>query len=162
MTTKQPSAPAAPAPSEPSAALTLSQQERKALKAQAHHLDPVVMLGDAGLTDGVLAETDRSLDSHGLIKVRVGGENRQERQAIAQTMAEALHCAVVQQIGKLIVLWRPKPPESDSASRRKRSPRANFKKTLAAQAELIPKKAPARKLSGATKVTKKAPARKPR
>jgi putative YhbY family RNA-binding protein len=127
-----------------SGALPLAQAERKSLKAQAHHLDPVVMLGDGGLTQAVLAEVDRSLNAHGLIKVRVGGDGKHDRAHLAAAIAQALGAAVVQVIGKLVVLWRPKPPVTESAAQAKRrAPRAQFKKTLAAKADQKPAAKPA-------------------
>ena len=90
------------------AALILSAIERKALKAAAHHLNPVVMIGQEGLTEAVIRETDRSLRAHELIKVRVAGDDRETRQAILEALCEALNCAPVQSIGKLLVLFRPK------------------------------------------------------
>ena len=85
----------------------LSSAERSALRAQAHALSPVVMIGDAGLTDAVGAETDRALSSHGLIKVRVQGDDRAARAAMATELSQRLGCALVQSIGKMLVLWRP-------------------------------------------------------
>lgn len=90
---------------------TLTRDERLALRARAHHLNPVVLLGSAGLTEAVLKETDRALIAHELIKVRVPGADRDERESIAVQMAEQLGAARVQTIGKLLVLYRPRPPE---------------------------------------------------
>jgi putative YhbY family RNA-binding protein len=66
------------------------------------------MIGEAGLTPGVLKEIDRNLDAHGLIKVRVFGDEREERVAIYETICDKLDAAPVQHIGKLLVLYRPK------------------------------------------------------
>ncbi|NCX44348.1 MAG: ribosome assembly RNA-binding protein YhbY, partial [Betaproteobacteria bacterium] len=82
--------------------------ERKALKAAAHHLDPVVIIGQEGLNEAVIRETDRSLKAHALIKVRVAGDDRETRQAMLEALCETLACAPVQSIGKLLVLYRPK------------------------------------------------------
>ena len=90
------------------AALILSTAERKALKAAAHHLNPVVIVGQEGLTEAVIRETDRSLRAHELIKVRVAGDDRETRQAILEALCETLGCAAVQSIGKLLVVYRPK------------------------------------------------------
>jgi len=92
----------------PGVALILSASERKSLKAAAHHLNPVVMIGQEGLSEAVIRETDRSLRAHELIKVRVAGDDRETRQAILEALCEALRCAAVQSIGKLLVLYRPK------------------------------------------------------
>jgi putative YhbY family RNA-binding protein len=91
--------------------IALSPIERKALKARAHHLDPVVMIGDAGLTAPVMKEIDAALKSHELIKVRVLGDDRAVRQAMAAEVAAAMEAGLVQHIGKLLVFFRPAPPE---------------------------------------------------
>lgn len=88
--------------------LKLTPAERSSLRAEAHALSPVVIIGEAGLTPGVLKEIDASLDSHGLIKVRVFGDDREARVAIYDTICEKLDTAPVQHIGKLLVVYRPK------------------------------------------------------
>lgn len=96
--------------------LKITSAERSALRSEAHALDPVVIIGEAGLTPAVLKEIDGSLNSHGLIKVRVFGDDREERVAIYNTICEKLHAAQVQHIGKLLVIFRPKkdaPKESN-------------------------------------------------
>ena len=91
--------------------LTLNRDERLRLRAQAHHLNPVVLLGAAGLTEAVIKETDRALAAHELIKVRLPGDDRDEREAICAQLADRLGAARVQVIGKLLVLYRPRPEE---------------------------------------------------
>jgi len=93
-------------------AIQLSVAERKTHRAEAHHLDPVVMVGNDGLTPAVKKETDAALNAHGLIKVRVLGDDREERETIFQQLAEELNAAPIQHIGKLLVLWRPKPKKA--------------------------------------------------
>lgn len=90
-------------------AIQLTIAQRKAHRAEAHHLSPVVMIGNDGLTAAVKKETDAALNAHGLIKVRVLGDDRTAREAIYQTLADELNAAPIQHIGKLLVLWRPKP-----------------------------------------------------
>lgn len=90
-------------------AIELNTAERRALRADAHHLDPVVMIGGDGLTDPVLKETDSALKAHGLIKVRVLGDDRAAREAILAQICEQLNAAPIQHIGKLLVIWRPIP-----------------------------------------------------
>ncbi len=108
--------------------------ERKALKARAHHLAPVVMIGDAGLTPAVLREIDLALRSHELIKVRVLGDDREARAAIYGAMCADLNAAPVQSIGKLLVLYRPKPEEDQPKPKlRKPSGPRKTKKQLAAR-----------------------------
>jgi RNA-binding protein len=88
--------------------LKLTPAERSALRAEAHGLSPVVMIGEAGLTDAVMKEIDASLDAHGLLKVRVFGDDREARVAMYETICEKLDAAPVQHIGKLLVVFRPK------------------------------------------------------
>ncbi len=116
----------------------LSPLERKALKARAHHLNPVVLIGDAGLTPAVMREIDLAIKSHELIKVRMMGDDRDARTAAYESICEELHCTPVQHIGKLMVLYRPKPVDPATAaaalrSRRPAGPRRT-KKQLAQQA----------------------------
>ena len=90
-------------------AIELTPSERKVHRAQAHHLDPVVMIGSDGLTGTVRKEIDLALNSHGLIKVRVLSDDRDHRNTLFATMAEEFNAAPIQHIGKLLVLWRPMP-----------------------------------------------------
>ena len=94
---------------------SLSPNERKTLKARAHVLDPVVIVGDAGLTPGVLAEIERSLVAHQLIKVRVTGDDREARLAMRDVIVSELDAAPVQAIGKLLILYRPLPVDDATA-----------------------------------------------
>lgn len=87
--------------------IELTPAERKVHRAEAHHLDPVVMIGADGLTPAVHKETDAALSAHGLIKIRVLGDDRDARDAIYQQLADELNAAPIQHIGKLLVLWRP-------------------------------------------------------
>jgi putative YhbY family RNA-binding protein len=88
--------------------IKLTPAERSALRAEAHGLNPVVMIGEAGLTESVLKEISSSLDAHGLIKVRVFGDDREARIAMYEQISADLDAAPVQHIGKLLVLYRPK------------------------------------------------------
>ena len=92
--------------------IQLTIAERKAHRAQAHHLDPVVMIGNDGLTAAVKKEVNAALNAHGLIKVRVLGDDRAQREEMYQSLADELGAAPIQHIGKLLVLWRPKPPKA--------------------------------------------------
>jgi RNA-binding protein len=105
-------------------AIQLTIAERKAHRAEAHHLDPVVMIGNDGLTPAVKKETEAALNAHGLIKVRVLGDDRQQREAIFQELCDTLNAAPIQHIGKLLVLWRPMPEKLKVEDEdRKRGPR---------------------------------------
>ncbi len=93
-------------------AIQLTPAQRKEFRAEAHHLDPVVMIGGDGLTAAVKKEVDAALKAHGLIKVRVFSDDRTERDTFFQTLADELNAAPIQHIGKLLVLWRPKPAKA--------------------------------------------------
>ena len=86
----------------------LTPVERSALRAEAHALKPVVIVGEAGLTPSVIKEIAASLDSHGLIKVRVFGDDREMRNEIYENICTELQAHPVQHIGKLLVIYRPK------------------------------------------------------
>jgi len=102
-------------------AIQLTPAQRKDQRAQAHHLAPVVMIGNEGLTPSVTKEIDAALKAHGLIKVRVFSDDRAAREAMLGTLAESLNAAPIQHIGKLLVLWRPVPPK-DKVEREDRQP----------------------------------------
>lgn len=105
-------------------AIELTTAERKAHRADAHHLNPVVMIGSDGLTPAVVKETDAALKAHGLIKVRVLGDDREARETIYAQLCDELSAAPIQHIGKLLVLWRPLPDkESVADESRKPGPR---------------------------------------
>lgn len=89
--------------------ITLTPAQRKVHRADAHHLDPVVLVGGDGLSPSVKKEIEAALKSHGLIKIRVFSDDRAAREAMLQTLADELDAAPIQHIGKLLVLWRPIP-----------------------------------------------------
>ncbi|MBY0379471.1 MAG: ribosome assembly RNA-binding protein YhbY [Burkholderiales bacterium] len=84
--------------------LTVKQIQH--LKALAHNLDPVVMVGDNGLTDAVIKEIDRNLTAHELIKIRVFGADRDYRSILIKDICEKTNSLLVQHIGKLLILFR--------------------------------------------------------
>lgn len=91
----------------------LTSRERAALKAQAHPLEPLVHVGGAGVTDSVVAEVDRALTAHELIKVKVATDDRAARVAMGDEIAARTDAAVVHRVGKVVILWRPRPdPEA--------------------------------------------------
>ena len=89
----------------------LSAKRRSELRAQAHTLSPLVIIGDKGLTDLVVAEIDRSLKAHELIKVRAAAGERAQRDIWLETICERLGAHAVQQIGKVFVIYRERPEE---------------------------------------------------
>jgi len=82
---------------------------RKALKAKAHKLDPVVHVGAKGLTGEVIAEIDGALRAHELIKVRAGSMERDARDDAFDSICERTGAEAVQQVGKVFVIYRKKP-----------------------------------------------------
>ena len=86
--------------------LKLTPAERSDLRSQAHGLKPVVLIGEAGLSETVVKEIDGALNAHGLIKVRVFGDDREARIEIYDTICADLNAAPIQHIGKLLVLYR--------------------------------------------------------
>ena len=89
----------------------LDRQQILALRARAHHLNPVVMVGQRGLTEAVIRETETALRAHELIKVRVLGDERDERLLIGEELCAATGAQLVQHIGKLLVLYRERPDD---------------------------------------------------
>ena len=85
----------------------LSSRERAALKARAHSLEPVVRIGQAGVTPELAAEVDRALTSHGLIKVSIALDDRDDRRALGDALAERVDAVPVHRVGKILILWRP-------------------------------------------------------
>ncbi len=116
----------------------LSPVQRRTLRAAAHHLNPVVSISQKGLTPSVLAEIDRCLKAHELIKLRLYGIEREVREALFIEICTALNCAEVQHIGNLLVLWRENPKDAaaqESAPVRRRKSEAMTKKQAAARSE---------------------------
>jgi RNA-binding protein len=87
--------------------LSLTPAQRRFLRAQAHSLNPVVLIGDAGLSEAVMKEIERSLASHELIKIKVAGDDREQRASMQADICETLQAAPVQHIGKTLVVYRP-------------------------------------------------------
>ncbi len=87
----------------------VTAEQRRALRAKAHHLRPVVAVGTHGLTPAVLREIDVALKAHELIKIRVFSDVRSERDALLATICGELECAPVQHLGKLLIVWRHNP-----------------------------------------------------
>lgn len=94
--------------------MELSEHQKKHLRGLGHHLKPLIMVGDAGLSDSLLAEYDATLDHHELIKVRVRAGDRDARDAIIDTLCDKSRATLIQRIGNVALLYRPnlsKKPE---------------------------------------------------
>ena len=116
----------------------LSPTQRRTLRAAAHHLKPVVSISQKGLTPSVLAEIDRCLKAHELIKLRLYGIEREVREPLFLEICAALNCAEVQHIGNLLVLWRENPKDAaveKSVVATRRKSEAMTKKQAAARSE---------------------------
>jgi RNA-binding protein len=110
-------------------AIQLTPAQRKEKRAEAHHLDPVVMIGNDGLTAAIRKEADAALNAHGLIKIRVFSDDRASRETMFAALADELGAAPIQHIGKLLVLWRPVPPK-ERVEREDRKPGPRVVKIL--------------------------------
>jgi putative YhbY family RNA-binding protein len=108
--------------------IELTSEQRRVLRAAAHHLNPVVAVAGKGLTPTVLKEIERCLSAHELIKVKLQGIERDDREAMLAEIAAQLDCAPVQHIGNTLVLWRPKP-EGEEEPKPKRTSRKAAPKT---------------------------------
>lgn len=100
--------------------LVLSNTQRAELRARAHALNPVVMIGSDGLSVAVMKEIDLALDVHELIKVRVLGDDREQRVAIYERICSEHEAAPVQHIGKLLVIYRPAPEAAKAVNHKTR------------------------------------------
>lgn len=90
----------------------LTPRERAHLKGRAHALEPVVHLGGSGVTDALVAEVDRALTAHELIKVKVSVDDRQARVAAGDEICARTGATAVHRVGKVIILWRPRPEDA--------------------------------------------------
>ncbi|MBK2123832.1 ribosome assembly RNA-binding protein YhbY [Fangia hongkongensis] len=86
----------------------LDSQKKQALKAKAHKLNPVVMIGDKGLTENVLKEVDAALEAHELIKVKIASNDREARKSATNEICLKVTCELVQIIGNISILYRQK------------------------------------------------------
>lgn len=91
--------------------MKLNTKQKQFLRTQAHHLNPVVLLGQHGLTDAVMAEIELALTIHELIKVRVPGQDREDKKTIINQISETTGAELVQTVGHIAVLYRPHPDE---------------------------------------------------
>ena len=89
--------------------MPITSKQKRHLKTLAHHLTPVVIVGQHGLNEGVLNEVDLSLDAHELFKVRVNAGDRDERDEMVATLIESVAAELIQSVGHVVVLYRPHP-----------------------------------------------------
>ncbi|MBT3277392.1 ribosome assembly RNA-binding protein YhbY [Candidatus Thioglobus sp.] len=84
----------------------LTNNQKKFLRSKGHSLKPVVMLGQHGLTEGVLAELASSLETHELLKIKVRGDDREDKQRIIDEIIKTTQAHLVQVIGNIMVIYR--------------------------------------------------------
>ena len=111
--------------------IELNSTQTRALRAQAHHLKPVVSISQNGLSENVIKEIDRSLKAHDLIKVKLYSIERAASEALLATICKQLECAPIQHIGNILVLWRPKPASEVKTPANRRKPKVMNKKQAA-------------------------------
>lgn len=87
--------------------MSLSTAQKKQFKKIAHHLKPVILLGENGVTEGVLAELERALEDHELIKIKIAGVEREYKQELVDSLCETSRAELVTMIGHTAVLFRP-------------------------------------------------------
>ena len=92
--------------------IELNPAQRRELRAEAHHLNPVVSIAGNGLTPAVMQEIERSLQAHELIKIKVHGAERDVRETFMNTICETLEASPVQHIGTILVVWRKRREET--------------------------------------------------
>jgi len=92
--------------------MPINNKQRKILKAKAHHLKPVIRIGQHGISEGVIAETDIALNTHELIKVQVQQGERDDRQSAIETLCQSTQAELVHHIGKVFILYRPSQDSS--------------------------------------------------
>jgi RNA-binding protein len=90
----------------------LTEKQRKHLRGLGHDLKPVVMIGDSGLTDGVVKETDRALHDHELIKIKVRAADRDTRDSLIESLTRRTTSELVVRIGHVAVLYRKRPDKT--------------------------------------------------
>ena len=121
--------------------IELTSAQRRALRAQAHALHPVVTIAANGLSPAVLTEIGRALDAHELIKIKVHGVERKERDLLLLEICHSLNAAPVQHIGSILVVWRERPagtsePAAAAADNPRKRTHGKSARAFAAQARL--------------------------
>ncbi len=96
--------------------MALNQEQKKQYKSIGHHLKPVLIVAENGLTEGVLAELDRALNDHELIKVQFRITERDDRRALIEALCESSRCELIQTIGKMALVYRRNPKPNKNLS----------------------------------------------
>ncbi|HZJ91938.1 MAG TPA: ribosome assembly RNA-binding protein YhbY [Thiopseudomonas sp.] len=96
--------------------MSLTQEQKKQFKSIGHHLKPIVTVADNGLTESVLAELDRALNDHELIKIQLRLAERDDRKAIVDELCQKSSSLLVQSIGKVALIYRKNPQPNKNLS----------------------------------------------
>ncbi len=96
--------------------MALSQDQKKRFRKIAHHLKPVVMIADKGLSEGVINELERALEDHELIKININAMDREDLHAIVEAVCEQTRSELAQVIGKMAVIYRPAKKQNPKLS----------------------------------------------
>lgn len=145
--------------------LELTPAERRDLRARAHHLSPVVTIATNGLTPAVAAEIHRSLQAHELIKIKVQGTERAQREELMEQLCKELDAAPIQHIGNVLIIWRKRLEEEKNnltEVKAKTSTRPGTAKSAAAFAAAARRAALMRASSEKRKSGPRTPAGKPK
>ena len=102
-----------PTDEERTTTLPLSGKDKRALRARAHHLNPVVTIGAAGVSDAVLAELHIALEQHELVKLRIAADDREQRAALIAELCEKSNAELIQRIGHTAVLFRKRADDRE-------------------------------------------------
>ena len=89
--------------------MSLTERQKKYLRGLAHQKKAIVMIGNNGITDNVMAELENALTVHELIKIKVRVGDRQERDKALQEIVSRLNCLLIQRIGNSATLYRKNP-----------------------------------------------------
>lgn len=96
--------------------MALSNEQKKHFKSIGHHLKPVLIVAENGLTEGVLTELERALNDHELIKVQLRLTEREDRRALIDELVATARCELVQVIGKMALIYRKNPKPNKNLS----------------------------------------------
>ncbi len=96
--------------------MQLDNETIKRLRGIGHHLKPIVTIGSKGLTQNIIDETDRALNDHELIKIRLPAGSKDEREQMANELAKVTHSKMVHTIGRMGLLLRKNPDANPNLS----------------------------------------------
>lgn len=86
--------------------MLLTGKQKRQLRALGHHLDALVIVGSDGVSEGIISAANQALHDHELIKVKVGGEDKETRNAMIAALVEGTESQLAQQLGKTVLLWK--------------------------------------------------------